>query len=108
MLDNPWYSVVALPNQLFYQPVQDFKYWLVLDYLNNWNIITFSNKNTTGEDFKKHFQVVFDEISDNMDSMVKYGKYDDMNTKDTTKLVYYVVNYVSDASTLQEETRCDE
>ena len=46
-------------------------------------------------------------IGDNMDLLVQACKYVSMNPIYTTKLVYYVVMYVSEAYTLQEETACD-
>ena len=41
-----------------------------------------------------------------MESLVQYGKYGSINTKDTSTLGYYVINFVSDAYTLQENTTC--
>ena len=64
---------------------------MVLGVLNNWNIITYSNKNTTSEDFKEINQVVLDGISDNMDSLVQSGRYSSMNKPYTTTMGYYVI-----------------
>ena len=58
---------------------------------NNWNIIKCSHKATISEAFEEIHQVVLDGISDNMSSLVKYGKYCYMNTKDTTISGYYVI-----------------
>ena len=41
-----------------------------------------------------------------MASLVKSGKYDSMNTIDTLTMGYYVINFVSDAYTLQYYTTC--
>ena len=57
-----------------------------LGLFNNWNIILFSNKNTTVEDFKEINQVVLDIISDNMKYLVQYGKYGAMNATNPTKM----------------------
>ena len=72
---------------------------------NNWNIITFSNKNTTSEEFEEIHQVVLDDISDNMALLVQYGMCGATNTTNPTTLGYYVVNYTSEAYKLQEETK---
>ena len=42
-----------------------------------------------------------------MESLVRYSKYGAMNTTDTETLVFYVVKYVTDKYTLQEENTCD-
>ena len=46
----------------------------------NCNIITLSHKETTSEDFDNIHQVVLDDISDDMDLFVQYGKYGDTIT----------------------------
>ena len=75
---------------------------------NNWNIIKFSNGNTKSEDFKDINKVVLDNISENMEFLVKYSNYGAMNTTDTPTLGYYVVKYVSYAYTLNEEDTRDD
>ena len=42
-----------------------------------------------------------------MDSRLPAIKYDEMNTTDTKTMVYYVIKYVSDKFTLQEDTTID-
>ena len=42
-----------------------------------------------------------------MASLVQCGKYSDMNKTYPTNMGYYMVKYVSDAYTLQEDTTCD-
>ena len=41
-----------------------------------------------------------------MASLVQYGKYDAMNTTYTSTMRYYVINFVSEAFNLQEDTTC--
>ena len=43
----------------------------------------------------------------NISSLAQSVKYDVMNTTDTTTMVYYVINFVSEFYTLQEDTTCD-
>ena len=42
-----------------------------------------------------------------MDALFQFGKYDTMNTTDTSKMGYYVIKFVSEAYTLQHYTTCD-
>ena len=42
-----------------------------------------------------------------MDSLVQTCKYGAINTNDTKTMRYYVVKYVSDTFTLQEDTTID-
>ena len=66
-----------------------------------------SNKATTGEYFEEIHQVVLDDISDNMASLVQSGKYGAMNTTETPAMGYYVIKFVSEPYTLPDETTCD-
>ena len=50
-------------------------------------------------------QFILDDISDNMDALLQTGKYGAINTKYTTKMGYYVIEFMSEAYTLQEEKR---
>ena len=52
----------------------------MLGSFKNSNIITLSHKVTESEAFDDIHRVVLDGISENMASLVKYGKYGDMNT----------------------------
>ena len=72
-----------------YQPVVDCKYWPVLGYFNNYNIIHFTNKTTCSEDFDEAHQVVLYGISTNMAPLPQTGKYGAINTLDHTNLGYY-------------------
>ena len=69
--------------------------------LSNCNIIQFTNKTATSDDFVDIYKVVLDDISDNMKSLVYSGKYGSINTSDPTTMGYYMMKYVLDAFTLQ-------
>ena len=43
-----------------------------------------------------------------MTGLVQSSKYGAMNTTDSTTMGYYVINFASEAYTLQEDTKCDE
>ena len=66
-----------------------------------------SSKSTSFEAFEYIHQVVFDRISDNMDSLVQYGKYGSIKTADTTTNVFYVIMFISEAWILQNDTTID-
>ena len=74
---------------------------------NNYNIIKLSHIETTCEAFEQIHHVVIDGFSDNMVSFVQFGKYGFMKTTDTSTMGYYLVEFVSSAYTLQDETKCD-
>ena len=80
ILEKPWVHGFPPQQHPHYQPVTDFTYWQLLGSFNNWNINTLSHKETTSEAFEKICQVVLDGISDNMASLVRYGKYGATNT----------------------------
>ena len=42
-----------------------------------------------------------------MESLVKSGKYAAMNTTETSTMGYYVIEFVSEAYNLQDDTTCD-
>ena len=92
---NMLYKPLAIgsdPNrQPHYQPVKDCTYWPVLGYFNNWNIIQFTNKTTTNEDFDAVHKVLLDSISDNMSALVQNVKYGAINIADPTTMVNYAV-----------------
>ena len=52
-------------------------------------------------------QVVLYGISDNMDSLVQLGIYGAIKTDDTTKNVFYVIQFISEAHMLQNNTQID-
>ena len=74
---------------------------------NNYNIIKLLHIETTCEAFEQIHQVVIDGFSDNMVSFVQFGKYSFMKTTDISTMGYYLVEFVSSAYTLQDETKCD-
>ena len=57
--------------------------------------------------FEEIHQVVFDGIIDNMTSLFQSGKYGAINTTDTSKNGYYVIKFISEAYTLQNNTKID-
>ena len=73
----------------------DFTYWPLLGSLNKWNIIHFTNKKTSSEDFDEMHQLVLHGISDNIASQVYTGKYGAISAEDPTTLRYYVFKYLS-------------
>ena len=42
-----------------------------------------------------------------MASLVQYGKYGAIKTTDTSRMGYYIIKFVSEAYTLQEDTTHD-
>ena len=83
-----------------YHPVKDCSYWTVLGSFKKCNIVQFSHKATYSEEIEKVNQVVPCVISYNMDALVQTGQYDGINTIYTTKMVYYVIKFLSEAYTL--------
>ena len=107
MLDQPWISVIPSKTQSLYQPVTYCTYWTVIFSYNNCNIIHLSLKSIPSEVFEEIQQVVLDVISDNIASLVQYGKYVTINTSDTTTNIFYVIKFISEAYTLQNNTTID-
>ena len=79
----------------------------MIGLFNNWNIITLSYKATTGGAFEEINQVLLYYISNNIASLVQSGKYGYIYTTDTTIMGYYVIKFVSEAYTSQEDTTYD-
>ena len=65
------------------------------------------HKSTPYDAFDEIYQVVLDGISDNMDSLVQYGKYCAINKTDTTTNQFYVIMFTSEAYKLQDNTTID-
>ena len=63
-----------------------------------------SPKLTPFEDFEEIHQVVIEGTSDNISSLVKSGKYSAIKTADTTTNLYYVIQFISEEYTLQNNT----
>ena len=62
---------------------------------------------TPFEEFDEIHQVVIDSISDNMASLVQSSNYGVIDTSDTTKHLFYVIKFISEAYTLQNNTTID-
>ena len=107
MLDKPWISGIPSKQQACYQPVKKLIYWSVLGSYNNWNIIEITPKSATFEAFDDMNQFVLDGISDNMASFGKSVMYGSINTYDTTTNGFYVIQFISEAYTLQNNTKID-
>ena len=75
----------------------------MLGYFNNWNIFKFTNNTTSSGVLDTVHKVVLDGISENMASLVQLGKYSDINAADPTTMGYYVIKYLSETYTLQED-----
>ena len=107
MIDQLCMYGTPLEKQARYQPVTYCTYWPVLGSYNNWNIIHLTPKSTHFEAFDEINQVGLDGISDNMESLVQPGKYGAINKADTTKNGFYVIKFISEAYTLQNNTQID-
>ena len=107
ILDQPWISGIPSKRQAHYQTVIDCTYWPVLGSYNNCNIIHITPKSTHFEAFDEIHQVFFDSISDDMASLVQSGKYGLINTSDTTTNLFCVIQFISEAYTLQNNTRIE-
>ena len=66
-----------------------------------------SPKSTPFEAFEEIHQVVIDGISDNMDSLFQSVNYSFINISETTTNVFYVIQFISEAYTLQNNTTID-
>ena len=73
----------------------------------NWNFIELTSKSTPFEVFDGINQVVLYGISENMASLVQSCKYGAINTHDTTTNEFYVIKFISEAYTLQNNTTID-
>ena len=73
----------------------------------NWNIIHLTPKSISSEAFDDINQVVLDRISENMASLVQSGMYGSINIYYTTTNGFYVIQSISDAYTLQNNTTID-
>ena len=75
----------------------------MLGSFNNWDIIKLSHKTTPSEEIDTIAQVVLDGIINNMSSLLKSGRYGAINITYASKMGYYVITFMSEAYTLQEE-----
>ena len=74
----------------------------MLGSFNNRNIIQFTNKTTSIQDFDAVHKLMIDCISENMSALVQLGKYFDINAVDPTTMECYVIKYLSGSYTLKE------
>ena len=74
---------------------------------NNYNIIHLTPKSIPYEAFDEIHQGVLDGISENMASLVQLGMYGAIITDDTTTNVFYVIQFLSDAYTIKNNTTID-
>ena len=75
----------------------------MLDSFKNWNIFHFTNKTTCSDVFYEVYHFLLDGITVNMTSLVQNGWYGLINAAYTTTLGYYVVKYISENFTLQDD-----
>ena len=66
-----------------------------------------SQKSTPSDAFDEIHQVVLDGISDNMASLVESVNYGSINKTDTTTNGFYVIIFISEAYTIQDNTTID-
>ena len=66
------------------------------------NIINLTPKSIPFEALDEIHQVVLDRISENMASLVQSGMYGFINTADNTANVFYVIQFILEANTLQK------
>ena len=104
MLDKPWISGILSNKQACYQPVTNCNYWPVLGLYNNFNIIELAPKSTPFESFYEIHKVVIDGISECMASLFQLGMYGSINIYDTTTNGFFVIQFLSEAYTLQNNT----
>ena len=104
MLDKPWIYVTQSTKQARYQTVINCNYWPVLGPYKNWNIIELTPKSTTSEAFDETHKVVLDGIIENMASLVQSGMYGAINTYGNTSNGLYVIQFISEAYILQNNT----
>ena len=80
----------------------------MLGSFNNYNIIQFTNKNTTNKDFDAVHKVVLDAISCNMSTFVQNVKYGAINTAYPITMGYYFVKFLSESYMLQDHKKVNE
>ena len=107
MLDKSWGIGSETTSKPRYQSVEYCTHWPVLGSFNNWNIILFTNKPNNNNYFDAVHKVVLYCISDNIYSLVHNRKYGVLNTVYPTTVVYYVVKFLSEPYTLQDEKKDD-
>ena len=104
MLEKPWIYGIPSKKQACYQPVTNCIYWPFLVSYNHCNIIELTPTSTPFEAFDGIHTVVFDRICENMASLVQSGMYGAINTDETTTNVFYIIQFISEAYKLQNNT----
>ena len=107
IIDQTWDPFIPEKQKPHYQTVKDCTYWPVLGYFNKWNILQLSHKVTSTEEIDKINQVVINGISENVAALVQNGIYVAIKTINTSITGYYVIKFMSESYTLQEEKMCD-
>ena len=74
---------------------------------NKWNIVEFSNKDTDETAFEEVHKVVLDEIAANMAVLICEGNYGAISTNDVKTHGYYVVRFLCNPYTLQQDITVD-
>ena len=94
-------------NEIFTLPTCHQLYLLVsYGSYNNWNIIELTPKSTPLPFYDIH-KVIIDRISENMASLVQSGIYGTINTAGNTTNGLYVIQFISEAYTLQNSATID-
>ena len=70
ILYKPWIIGSDSARKPHYQHVEDYTKWSMLGSFKNWNIIRFTNKTTTNDEFDAVHKLLLDGISDNMYELV--------------------------------------
>ena len=103
-MEKPWVYGILSKRKARYQPVTNCTYWPVMGLYKNWNITDLTPKSTPFEAFHEINNVVIDGISENTSSLVQSGVYGAINKDDTTTNGFYVIQFLSDAYKLQNNT----
>ena len=103
MMNKSWEYKFESNKQPRYQPVVDCILFLVLGSFNNCNIIQFTIKTTSSEDFDVVHKLFLDGINENMASLIHLRKYGAINVVDTTTMSYYSINCLYKPYTIQED-----
>ena len=107
ILLKTWIYGILSKKQAHYQPVTNCTYWPVMGSYNNWNIIELTPKSTPFEAFDEIHKVVLDGISENTASLVQSGIYGAINIYYTTTNGLYVIQFISEAYMIQNNTTID-
>ena len=107
MLDKTWIYGILSKKQARYQPVTKCTYFPVLGSYKNWNITELTPKSTPFEAFDEINKLFLDGISENMASLVQSSMYGAIETDDTTTNGFYVIQFLSEECTLQNNKTID-